>query len=75
MFEVGRRLLNGLELASPYQWKLAHMDLLKERPYYNRNQIQTFIFVGNKGYGGLRKLVNKKEQMERLLSAEQISIQ
>ncbi|ACO04718.1 MULTISPECIES: hypothetical protein [Persephonella] len=60
MFEVGRRLLNGLELASPYQWKLAHMDLLKERPYYNRNQIQTFIFVGNKGYGGLRKLVNKK---------------
>ncbi len=60
MFEVGRRLLNGLELASPYQWNLAHRDLLVEKPYYNRNQIQTFIFVGNKGYGGLRKLANKK---------------
>ncbi len=60
MFEVGRKLLNGLELASPYQWKLAHLDLLMENNFYNRNQIQTFIFVGNKGYGGLRKFVNKK---------------
>ncbi|WP_457621680.1 esterase/lipase family protein [Persephonella sp.] len=60
LFEVGRKLLNGLELASPYQWKLAHLDLLVESPYFNRNQIQTFIFVGNKGYSGLRKLANKK---------------
>ena len=60
MFEVGRKLLNGLELASPYQWKLAHRDILIKEPYYNPEQIQTFIFVGAKGYGGLRKFVNKK---------------
>ncbi|SNZ11089.1 hypothetical protein SAMN06265182_2003 [Persephonella hydrogeniphila] len=60
MFEVGRKLLDGLELASPYQWKLAHKDILINNPFYNREQIQTFIFVGAKGYGGLRKFVNKK---------------
>ncbi|NPA17178.1 MAG: alpha/beta hydrolase [Aquificae bacterium] len=60
MFEVGRKLLNGLELASPYQWYLAHRDIFVDSPYYNRNQIQTFIFVGSNGYSGLRKIVNKK---------------
>lgn len=59
MLEVGRNLLNGLELASPYQWDLAHEDVLREEPYYNRGQIQTTILVGLKDYEGLRGWVNK----------------
>lgn len=57
--EVGRELLNGLELASPYQWDLAHKDLLVKNPYYNRNQIQTTVLVGIEDYDGIRGWVNK----------------
>lgn len=57
--EVGRHLLNGLELASPYQWDLAHQDILGGSSYYNRKQIQTTILVGLKDYEGLRGWVNK----------------
>ncbi|CAI2718924.1 protein of unknown function [Nitrospina watsonii] len=34
MLEVGRNLLNGLELASPYQWDLSHQDVLVDHSYY-----------------------------------------
>jgi len=57
--EVGRNLLNGLELASPYQWDLAHEDVLGGKAYYNRNKIQTTILVGLNDYEGLRGWVNK----------------
>lgn len=60
LLEVGRRLLNGLELASPYQWELAHRDLFTENnSYFNRNQIQLTILVGIEDYSGLRGWVNK----------------
>ncbi|MGE5608832.1 MAG: esterase/lipase family protein [Bacillota bacterium] len=57
--EVGRQLLEGLELASPYQWNLAHQDLLLPKPYYNAQQIQTTILVGNKDYSDFRGWINK----------------
>lgn len=58
--EVGRQLLNGLELASPYQWELAHYDIFGvESSYYNRNQIQLTILTGIKDYAGARGWVNK----------------
>lgn len=57
--EVGRQLLDGLELASPYQWELAHRDLVIQAPYYNAEQIQTTILVGVEDYRGLRGWVNK----------------
>lgn len=61
MFEVGRKLLNGLELASPYQWELSHKDIFTQNPIYTPDRIQTFIFVGARGYEGyIRKLANKK---------------
>lgn len=56
--EVGRNILDSLELASPFQWELAHCDLLIASPWYNRNQIQLTILVGAKDYEGLRGLVN-----------------
>ncbi len=58
--EVGRRLLDGLELASPYQWELAHRDLFsKEVSYYNKDQIQLTILTGIEDYSGIRGWVNK----------------
>jgi pimeloyl-ACP methyl ester carboxylesterase len=60
LFEVGRGILTGLELASPYQWTLAHRDILIDSPYYTAEQTQTTIFVGIKDYRGLRKWVNKE---------------
>jgi hypothetical protein len=59
LLEVGRNLLDGLELASPYQWELAHRDLLIEEPYFNRDQIQLTILTGVQDYSGLRGWVNK----------------
>ena len=57
--EVGKRLLYGLELGSPYQWNLAHRDIIIKKPYYNSTQIQTTILVGIDDYEGLRGWVNK----------------
>lgn len=59
LLEVGRHLLDGLELASPYQWELAHRDLLIDAPYFNARQIQLTILVGVKDYTGIRGWVNK----------------
>ena len=59
LLEVGRNLLEGLELASPYQWELAHRDLLVEESYFNSRQIQLTILVGIEDYSGLRGWVNK----------------
>lgn len=56
--EVGRNILGSLELASPFQWELAHRDLLVPAPWYNRDQIQLTILVGLEDYEGLRGLVN-----------------
>lgn len=59
LLEVGRHMLDGLELASPYQWDLAHRDLLVDASYFNDNQIQLTILVGAQDYTGLRGWVNK----------------
>ncbi|HKL14985.1 MAG TPA: hypothetical protein VJ915_05085 [Balneolaceae bacterium] len=60
LLEVGRNLLDGLELGSPYQWSLAHYDIFtSETPYYNRNQIQLTILTGIEDYEGLKGWVNK----------------
>ncbi|MEX0646570.1 MAG: hypothetical protein WEA56_00750 [Balneolaceae bacterium] len=58
--EVGRRLLDGLELASPYQWQLAHHDLFSaEKSWFNKDQIQLTIMTGIEDYAGIRGWVNK----------------
>ncbi|MFD2405116.1 hypothetical protein ACFSVK_03850 [Azorhizophilus paspali] len=56
--EVGQKILDSLELASPFQWELAHRDLLVEKPWYNRKQIQLTIIAGLEDYDGIRGLVN-----------------
>lgn len=59
LFEVGRQLLEGLELGSPYQWWLANNDLIINRPYFNSGQIQLTILVGIEDYKGWYSWVNK----------------
>lgn len=58
--EVGRRLLDGLELASPYQWELAHRDLFyPSKTFYQGERIQLTILTGIEDYTGIRGWVNK----------------
>ncbi len=57
--EIGKNLLHGLELASAYQWDLAHRDLLLAQPYYNADQIQITILTGIDDYTGMMGWVNK----------------
>ncbi|MDX1920496.1 MAG: hypothetical protein SFU25_07170, partial [Candidatus Caenarcaniphilales bacterium] len=57
--ELGRKLLDGLELGSPYQWKLSNSDLLHTNSYFNSKQIQTTILVGIQDYQGIMGWINK----------------
>jgi pimeloyl-ACP methyl ester carboxylesterase len=59
MLEVGRQLLDGLELASPYQWWLAERDLFRAQPFYDADRIRLTVLVGLDDYTGLRGWVNK----------------
>lgn len=57
--EVGRQLLDGLELGSSYQWQLAHRDLLGADAFYDAETIRLTVLVGLDDYTGLRGWVNK----------------
>jgi hypothetical protein len=58
--EAGTRILDGLELGSRYTWELAERDLVGDNPVYDATADTPFPFVivGDRGYRGLRKLVN-----------------
>ena len=63
-FHTGRQMLNDLELASPYQWRLAQRDLLDpaggtDGPF-RPGGIWPFVIAGTQGYtDGLRRIVNE----------------
>lgn len=58
--EAGDFVLDGLELGSRFTWDLAHADLFGERPFYGPDSDTPYVFVlcGDRGYQGLRRLVN-----------------
>jgi hypothetical protein len=58
--EAGDRVLQALELASPFTWNLAHRDLLGDDVYYGptRRTPYAFVLCGTEDYPGLRSLVN-----------------
>ena len=59
-FEAGKNILHGLELASPYSWKLAEYDLLGPNgSIYSKDKIRASVITGHKRYGGFRRFVNK----------------
>ncbi len=57
--EAGDKILIGLELASDYTWKLAERDLIGPDAVFGQTDATpwAFVFVGDRGYGGLRRLV------------------
>lgn len=63
-FQTGTQTLNGLELASEYQWDLALRDLLdpsgESAGPYGPDKIMPFVVIGTKGYEDvLREIVNE----------------
>jgi len=63
-FQTGRQMLEGLELASPYQWRLATRDLLDPAGAgggpYGAGKVWPFVIVGTRPYrDGLRQIVNE----------------
>jgi hypothetical protein len=59
--EAGNQILDGLELGSRFTWDLAHRDLLTTEPFYGPTRATPFVFIfcGNRGYRGLRELINE----------------
>ena len=57
---AGDRVLEGLELASPFTWDLAHIDLLGPEPYYDRGADTPYVavFIGNTPYDGVASVAN-----------------
>ncbi|GFK94510.1 hypothetical protein NNJEOMEG_02356 [Fundidesulfovibrio magnetotacticus] len=65
-FQTGKAMLDALELASPYQWKLASQDLFvpagkSDAPSpYGDEGVWPFVVVGSHPYSDLlRKIVNE----------------
>ena len=58
-FEVGEKLLNGLELASKFTWDLAMSDCFAADPVYHPDNIITTILIGDSGYDGFAAVVNQ----------------
>lgn len=58
--EAGDKVLDALELASPFTWHLAHQDLFCDPEFYgpDRSTPYAFVFCGTAMYGGFRKFVN-----------------
>lgn len=60
-FQTGKRILKGLELASPYTYALAMRDLFNPNAvWYGRGKILATVLVGNTGYSGLEAIANEK---------------
>ncbi|BAM02612.1 esterase/lipase family protein [Phycisphaera mikurensis] len=57
--ESGRRFLEGLELGSPYQWRLAHRDLLGGSRVYQPEQRFCTVLCGTQDYGFALPWANK----------------
>jgi hypothetical protein len=57
---AGNRVLEGLELGSPFTWDLAHTDLLGPAPYYDNTPDTPYVavFIGNMPYEGLASVAN-----------------
>jgi pimeloyl-ACP methyl ester carboxylesterase len=62
-FHTGEQMLNELELASYYQWKLACRDLISEdggQSPYGGGRVLPFVIVGSRGYKeGLQQIANE----------------
>lgn len=58
--EVGKLILNDLELASLKQWEIANFDLFGETEIYGFGKILPFVITGTKPYEGIRKYISEE---------------
>jgi pimeloyl-ACP methyl ester carboxylesterase len=58
MFHVGAKLLEGLELASPYTWNLAMRDRFGADAFYAHGKVLATVLVGNAGFTGIAAAAN-----------------
>lgn len=66
--ESGKRVLQGLEPASPFQWRLSMLDLHGPRTYFSDRherdrQCYPFVLAAGTGYGGLQARIIKERAM------------
>lgn len=59
LFQVGEKLLKGLELASPYSWQLAQRDRFSNDIFYDVGKILCTVLIGNTGYRGISAAANE----------------
>lgn len=59
LLEVGKQILDGLEIASPFQWILAG-DVINANPYFCPTGIQTTVLVGCDDYKNLSGVLMNK---------------
>jgi pimeloyl-ACP methyl ester carboxylesterase len=59
--EAGDQVLDALELASAATWRLAERDMIGDQATYGRSSRTpyAFVFVGNRGYTGLKSLFSE----------------
>ena len=59
-FETGTHILKGLELASPYTWRLADRDRFGYGgTMYQPGNVLCTVLVGNKGFRGIKAIANE----------------
>ena len=59
-FATGTQILKGLELASPYTWRLAERDRFgRGGTMYQPGNVLCTVLVGNRGYDGIRAIANE----------------
>ena len=59
MFQTGKQILKGLELASPYSWELALRDRFGSSNFYDKGKVLATVLVGNTGYSGIAAAANE----------------
>ncbi|CAM4446057.1 MAG: hypothetical protein LEGION0398_MBIBDBAK_00660 [Legionellaceae bacterium] len=60
MFQVGEKILQGLELGSDYSWNLAMQDRFGTLDYYGPGKILCTVLIGDTGYTGISAAANEK---------------
>jgi pimeloyl-ACP methyl ester carboxylesterase len=58
--EAGDKILDALEIASPFTWDLAHKDMFCDPEFYgpDRSTPYVFVFCGTDMYSGFRRFVS-----------------
>lgn len=59
LFQTGRHILKGLELASPFSWELAQRDRFTRDQWYGPGRVLCTVLVGTSGYTGISAAANE----------------